>query len=62
MQRKIGKYFESGVREVWVVYPSTRSIELHHPAGETRTLRGDDVITSDLLPGFALPVAEIFRF
>lgn len=61
MKKKVGRYFESGVVEVWVVYPSTKGIELHAP-GETRTLTGAAVITSDLLPGFALPVHEIFRF
>lgn len=62
LKQKIGKYFESGATEVWVVYPDTRSIELHHPTGETRTLDGEQRITSDVLPGFELPVSEIFRF
>lgn len=62
MRRKIRKYFESGAGEVWVVYPSGRSVELHGPAGEIRVLKGEQLITSDVLPGFELAVEEIFRF
>lgn len=62
MQRKIGRYFEAGATEVWVVYPATRSIALHRPRGESRTLDGDQRITSGVLPGFELAVSEIFRF
>lgn len=62
MKRKIRKYFESGVGEVWAVYPSTRSVELHSRAGDIRALAGDEGITSPGLPGFELPVSEIFRF
>lgn len=62
MKRKIRKYFESGAEEVWVVYPSTRSVELHLATGEIRALDEDDVITGDVVPGFELPVSAIFRF
>lgn len=62
MKRKIGRYFESGAAEVWVVYPESRSIELHQPTGASRTLGGDTAITSPILPGFELPVSEIFRY
>lgn len=62
MKRKIRKYFESGAGEVWIVYPSTRSVDLHSAADEIRTLTGDEVITSDTLPAFRLPVSDIFRF
>lgn len=62
MRRKIRNYFESGAAEVWVVYPSTRGIELHGPTGQIRALEGEQLITSDVLPGFELAVEEIFRF
>jgi Uma2 family endonuclease len=62
MRRKIQKYFESGTREVWVVYPSSRSVERHSPPGEILALSEDEVITSELLPGFELPVSQVFRF
>lgn len=62
MRRKIGNYFESGSTEVWVVYPDSKTIELHQPTGAISTLGGDDRITSPVLPGFELLVSEIFRF
>jgi Uma2 family endonuclease len=62
MTRKIWKYFQSGAAEVWVVYPASKSIEIHQPVGGIRTLGGDELITSAVLPGFELPVSEIFRF
>lgn len=62
MRRKIRKYFESGATEVWVVYPFGRSVELHIGTGAIRALGGDEVITSDVVPGLELPVSEIFRF
>lgn len=62
MRRKIGRYFEAGTGEVWVVYPATRSVEPHRPDGTSRALAADQEITSDVLPGFRLPVSEIFRF
>lgn len=62
IKRKIGRYFEAGVHQVWIVYPSTRGVEIHSPSGEIRSLGGAGVITSDVLPGFELPVTEIFRF
>jgi Uma2 family endonuclease len=62
MERKIGKYFQSGAAEVWVVYPDSQTVEIHRPTGEIRALGGDELITSVVLPGFAVPVAEVFRF
>lgn len=62
MKRKIGKYFQSGAAEVWVVYPDARSIEIHQPTGTIVALGGDQRITSAVLPGFELSVSEIFRY
>jgi Uma2 family endonuclease len=61
MKRKIGRYFQAGAAEVWVVYPESKSIELHQP-DTSRTLSGDDTITTPVLPRFELAVSEIFRF
>ena len=65
MQRKVSEYLAAGSRRVWVVYPSARtanrSVIIHHDDGATITYTGDDVITDEeLLPGFSLPLAEIF--
>lgn len=57
---KIHDYLRYGVHLVWIVYPSTMTIHVHgqgtlHILTENDTLEGGDV-----LPGFSVPVHEIF--
>ncbi len=66
IERKIGEYLAAGSQRVWVVYSATRTatrrVIIHHPDGTTITYSGGDVITDeDLLPGFSLPLSEIFE-
>ena len=65
MQRKVSQYIEAGSRRVWLVYPPTPTspgwVAIHRPDSATVTYTGGDTITDeDLLPGFSLPLAEIF--
>ncbi len=61
MERKVREYLAAGSQRVWVVYPAGRRVAVHRADGATITYSGDDVITDeDLLPSFALPLAEIF--
>jgi Uma2 family endonuclease len=62
VNEKVGQWLDAGVRLVWVVDPQTRIVVVHHPDGLARVLRGDDVLDGgDVLPGFALPLRELFR-
>ena len=62
MRRKVAEYLAAGSQRVWIAYPSTRSVAVHRSDGTTITYSGDDVITDEeLLPGFSLPLADIFR-
>ena len=66
IMRKVQEYLAAGSQRVWVVYPTTstasRRVIIHYPSGATVTYSGDDVITDEeLLPGFSLPLAEIFE-
>jgi Uma2 family endonuclease len=58
LQIKVHEYLSNGAKEVWVLYPETREAVLyrepHQPIGHT------DAICTDLLPGFTLPLAELF--
>jgi len=61
IRRKLKQYFEAGVKQVWLIYPETNEVEIW--TGTTfsdRTLAGSDVLTSKLLPNFALPLADLF--
>jgi Uma2 family endonuclease len=61
--QKIREYFQSGTRLVWVIDPTTRSVAVYEVAGEPeRTLTVNDVLDGgEVLPGFSLPVADLFR-
>jgi Uma2 family endonuclease len=62
MRRKLREYFFAGVRLVWMIDPARRRADVYtSPDGpdatldETQSLDGGDV-----LPGFTLPLAELF--
>lgn len=61
MLDKIMIYLEHGTQQVWIVYPGRRLVLVHHPDGISRTYKEHDTIPGgNLLPGFELPVADIF--
>ena len=66
IERKTGEYLAAGSQRVWVVYHATRTasrrVIIHQADGATTTYSGGDVITDEeLLPGFSLPLSEIFE-
>jgi len=61
IHRKLKVYFEAGVKQVWIIDPDTREVEIWTgPSLPERALTGSDVLASALLPGFALPLDELF--
>lgn len=61
VQDKIEDYLSLGTREVWVVRLKQQSITIHANATAERTFRrGDTLRESAVLPGFELPIAELF--
>lgn len=59
---KIAEWLAAGVKLLWEVYPNTRAVRAHRPDGTITLLRTADTLTAaDLLPGFACPVADLFR-
>lgn len=62
MEMKVQDYLRNGTQRVWVVYPDSRRIQVYSPDGTARGYREDAVIQDeDLLPGFSLPLREIFN-
>jgi len=60
VQEKVDEYLDHGSRIVWTVYPKTRAVVVHTPDG-SRTLHENDTLDGgDILPGFRLPVRDIF--
>jgi Uma2 family endonuclease len=61
MDRKLRDYFVHGVKLVWQVDPSTRTVQVFTAPDESITLKESDTLTGgDVLPGFAVPVREVF--
>jgi Uma2 family endonuclease len=61
VDKKIDEYFDAGVNAVWVVYPETRKIYLYDSPTQVRVLRiGDELDGGASVPGFRVPVAELF--
>lgn len=62
VEEKRDEWLAAGVRTVWIVHPETRTVHAHTSAGGYAFLREADTLTApDLLPGFAVPVADLFR-
>jgi Uma2 family endonuclease len=61
MGEKLQEYFEKGVRLVWFVRPRSRVVDVYnapdHFARLTASMRLDG---GDVLPGFSVPVGELF--
>ena len=58
---KTADYLDAGTRLVWVIEPSRRSVTIYRSRSEIRLLREGDALEGyDVLPGFSVPVAEVF--
>ena len=61
IHRKLRQYFAAGVKEVWLIYPETQEIELcDGPGLPFRLLAAGESLTSALVPGFELPLTDLF--
>ena len=61
VHRKMGQYFKAGVKEVWLIQPEDRTVEIWTgPTLPEQALTASDSITSALLPGFTLALPELF--
>lgn len=62
MEIKRAEYFRTGVLLVWEVDPELRQVAVYtSPHDVTRRLVGDMLDGGAVLPGFSLPVADIFN-
>lgn len=56
--KKLPKYLEAGVKEVWILDPANKEITLHDP-GATRVM--DKKIDSKILPGLSIKCEWIWK-
>jgi Uma2 family endonuclease len=61
---KLALYARRGVAEYWIVDWQRRQVEVYRRAGDAlalaETLTEDAVLTTELLPGFALPITRLW--
>lgn len=58
---KVCDFLDAGTRLVWIVEPRRRTVMVYRSRDDIRLLTEDDALDGgDLLPGFRLPVAELF--
>lgn len=61
MLAKIHQWLDSGCRAVWLVDPETRTVTVYRSQSQIVTLGISDTLTGeDVVPGFAMPVADVF--
>ena len=59
---KIQEYLAVGVDRVWIVDRRRRQVRIHRSPEQVETLEiGDTLRDEEILPGFALPLSELFR-
>jgi len=59
LKRKKERYLACGTREVWIVSPEDRQVEIYSPHG-VRIFRGDDELSTGLIPGFRIDVRDLY--
>lgn len=61
IHRKLKQYFAAGVKEVWLIDPESREVEVWTgPTLPDWALAVGEALTTPLLPGFSLPLADLF--
>ncbi len=62
IRAKLKDYLRTGVRHVWHIYPETQEVVVYRADGTVYTYGvGQTIPGADVLPGFTLPVADIFE-
>lgn len=61
IRRKIDLYLQHGTRLIWVVYPQTRTIEVHTSIGSRNLTVEDALEGGEVLPGFNASIRDIFN-
>ena len=63
-EAKLKLYSVQGVQEYWICDRLAQSLEIYRrqnaPLSLVATLSGEDVLESPLLPGFYLPIKQLF--
>ncbi len=61
LRHKVNDYLAAGVKQVFVVDTDDKQVVLHRVGTPEVVLREQDALHLDVIPGFALSLAELFR-
>ena len=62
VEKKRDEWLNAGVKQVWIMNPDRKTVWYHEHTGKEGMLRETDTLTAEpVLPGFSLPVAELFK-
>ncbi|HEY2785122.1 MAG TPA: Uma2 family endonuclease [Fimbriiglobus sp.] len=62
VDRKIREWLAAGVRLVWEINPEEKTVQIYRPDGTVTFLKSSDTLTAEpVLPGFSVPVADLFK-
>ena len=62
LARKVNDYLRAGVRVVWIVDPASQTLVEHRASSEPTVHDANAVVElPELIPGFQLCVADVFR-
>jgi len=62
LRAKMEEYRENGTRLGWLIDPKNKQVEIHRTGQDAEVLQNPETLSaSDVLPGFVLEVAPIFR-
>ena len=60
VHQKVQNFLRAGTRLLWVVYPRTRTVDVHTPQGARTLTLTDTLDGGDVLAGFTLPLRDLF--
>jgi len=61
IQEKVADYHGFGVDIVWAIDPEDHTVRMYPKEGARVDVAADGKLTADALPGFELPVADLFE-
>lgn len=62
VEEKLAEWMKAGVKVVWIIYPETQKVRVHRHDDRNDFLKSTDTLSApDVLPGFSLPIADLFR-
>jgi Uma2 family endonuclease len=62
LQERVSHFLAAGTRQVWILWPQSREVEIRIIDGVERRLRPNDQFDGwAVLPGFRVPVASLFE-